>query len=93
MFGAAVWLELLLLDGAELLAGAEESPVARCGAGGSGAGDGVLVGSAGALLSTNAAKLSAACDGSGRAGFGGAAWKDTLAAESIVTLNTGRPLG
>jgi hypothetical protein len=47
-----------------------ESWAARGGGGGSGVGE--LCGSAGRLLSTIAAKLLVSCDGSGRAGFGGA---------------------
>jgi hypothetical protein len=45
--------------------------------------------SGGAFESTSAPKSSVGCDWSGRAGFGGALWKDTLAAGSDVTLNTG----
>jgi hypothetical protein len=45
----------------------------RGGAAGSGAGGRLLAGS-GVLLSTIAAKLDESCDGSGRAGFGGALW-------------------
>jgi len=44
----------------------------RCGACGSGAGAGASVESIERLLSTSAEKLLVACDGSGRAGFGGA---------------------
>jgi len=53
--------------------------------GGAAAGSG-LDESAGVLASTSAAKASLACDASNRAGFGGAAWKDTLATTSDVTL-------
>jgi len=46
--------------------------------------------SAGALLSTSAAKLSFPADGSGLPALGGGApWKDTLDAGSVVTLDTG----
>jgi hypothetical protein len=48
-----------------------------------------LLVSAGALLSISAWKPLFPCDGSGFADFGGAAWKDRLAAASDVTLNTG----
>jgi hypothetical protein len=44
--------------------------------------------SLGALASTSAAKLLLACAASKRAGFGGAAWKDTPAVTSDVTLTT-----
>jgi hypothetical protein len=44
--------------------------------------------SLGVLASTSAAKLVLACAASNRAGFGGAAWKDTLAVTSDVTLTT-----
>jgi hypothetical protein len=46
----------------------------RGGAAGSGAGGRALEGSTGRLLSTIEAKLEVSCDGSGRAGFGGAFW-------------------
>jgi hypothetical protein len=46
----------------------------RGGAAGSGVGGGELEGSGGRLLSTIAAKFAVSCDGSGRAGFGGAFW-------------------
>jgi len=48
-----------------------------------------LPASAGPLLSISAWKPLFPCDGSGFADFGGAAWKDRLAAASDVTLNTG----
>lgn len=44
--------------------------------------------SAGRLKSTSDPKLSVPCDGSGRAAFCGAVWKDGLAAASGVTLST-----
>lgn len=44
----------------------------RCGADGSGAGGPEFVVSGGVLLSSRAAKLSFACEGSGGANFGGA---------------------
>jgi hypothetical protein len=46
----------------------------RGGAAGSGAGGRALDGSTGRLLFTIEAKLEVSCDGSGRAGFGGAFW-------------------
>jgi hypothetical protein len=49
----------------------------------------LLLVSAGVLLSTSAPKLSLPDDWSARAGFGGAAGKDTLATASDVTLCTG----
>jgi hypothetical protein len=67
-------VELVALDDAELLGGAGASLFAvRCGEDGSGAGAGVLAGSAGRVLSTSDAKSLLLVDGSGRAGFGGAA--------------------
>lgn len=66
-------------------------PAGRCDAGGSGAD--ALVEVTGEVLLTSAAKPLLAGDGSGRAGFDGAAWEDALAVRSDVTLNTGRPLG
>ncbi len=73
-----------------LVGGGVARPVAssalRCG------GAGTAPVSGGRLESTSAPKLSFSCDGSGRAGFGCVAWKDTLAAGSDVTLNTGRSL-
>jgi hypothetical protein len=63
----------LVLDDAVLLGGFWASvPASRRDAGGSGAG--ALVELTGEALLTSAAKLSVAGDGSGRAGFGGAAW-------------------
>jgi hypothetical protein len=55
-----------------LLSDAELLLAERGGGAGSGAGGRVLEGSAGRLLSTRAAKLEGSCDGSGKAGFGGA---------------------
>jgi hypothetical protein len=48
-----------------------------------------LLPSVGALLSTSAAKLSFPGDWSDLPALGGGAWKDTLGAGSVVTLNTG----
>jgi hypothetical protein len=67
------WSEAGVLRG-ELLSEAWLLLAERGGAAGSGAGGSVLEGSAGRLLSTIAAKLEESCDGSGRAGFGGAFW-------------------
>ena len=50
----------------------DESLEDRCGAADSGAGGGELAVSAWVVLSTKAAKLSFACEGSGGANFGGA---------------------
>jgi hypothetical protein len=65
------WSEPCVLRG-ELLSEAEPLLAERGGAAGSGAGGSALEGSAGRLLSTIAAKFAVSCDGSGRAGFGGA---------------------
>jgi hypothetical protein len=73
MFAVVLWPEFPLLDDAELIDGAGASlPLALCGAGGSGEGGGELEESAGKLLSTSAENPPLICDGSGRAGFGGA---------------------
>jgi len=55
---------------------------------GAGAGAGTLSLGVPALASTSAAKLLLACAASKRAGFCGAAWKDTPAVTSDVTLTT-----
>ena len=61
---------------------------ATCGCCAAGAVE-LLLTSAAALLSTRAPKLSVAGDWSERADFVGVVGKDTLAARSDVTLNTG----
>jgi hypothetical protein len=68
----------------------DESLAERCGgeADGSGVGGSWLAGSAARLLSTSAAKLEGSCEGSGRAGFGGAFWYIALALTSDLTLTT-----
>lgn len=86
-------MSLLAGWGGGLLGGGALSVAAERGGaeGGGEAGEGGDV-STGKLLSTNAPKSSPACvEGSGSAGLGGAAWEETLAATSDVTLNTGRP--
>ena len=69
-FAAAFWSDPAL---DEVLGGGEVSLlVVRCGAGGSGAGAGVLAGSAGRALSTRSENPPLVRDGSGWAAFGGA---------------------
>lgn len=70
--GGGAWLAGAASDDGWLAEACDGSLAARCGADGSGAGGRELVLSACVLLSTRAAKLSFACEGSGGANFGGA---------------------